>query len=89
MERRKEGGEREGRRKREKERKKTGSALENTDTSSTCSFPCSISMTTCSTLLALGMMPLCLYIYTKMWVDSGSIIIPYDNIGKSILCKTI
>ncbi|GAB5566462.1 ileal sodium/bile acid cotransporter [Prionailurus iriomotensis] len=41
----------------------------------------SISMTTCSTLLALGMMPLCLFIYTKMWVDSGTIIIPFDNIG--------
>lgn len=33
------------------------------------------------------MMPLCLYIYTKMWVDSGTIVIPYDNIGKSFLCK--
>lgn len=33
------------------------------------------------------MMPLCLLIYTKMWVDSGTIIIPYDNIGKSFLCK--
>lgn len=54
---------------------------------STCPFPFSISMTTCSTLLALGMMPLCLLIYTKMWVDSGMIIIPYDNIGKSFLYK--
>lgn len=54
---------------------------------STCPFPFSVSMTTCSTLLALGMMPLCLLIYTKMWVDSGTIIIPYDNIGKSLLCK--
>ena len=42
-------------------------------------------MTTCSTLLALGMMPLCLLIYTKMWVDSGMIVIPYDNIGKSLV----
>ena len=52
---------------------------------STCPFPSSVSMTTCSTLLALGMMPLCLLIYTKMWVDSGMIVIPYDNIGKSLV----
>ncbi|MBV98925.1 Ileal sodium/bile acid cotransporter, partial [Eschrichtius robustus] len=45
----------------------------------------SISMTTCSTLLALGMMPLCLLIYTKMWVDSGIILIPYDKIGISLV----
>lgn len=48
-------------------------------------FPFSVSMTTCSTLLALGMMPLCLLIYTKMWADAGTIVIPYDNIGKSFL----
>lgn len=41
----------------------------------------SISMTTFSTLLALGMMPLCLYIYTKMWVGTDVIQIPYDSIG--------
>lgn len=45
-------------------------------------FHFSVSMTTCSTLLALGMMPLCLFVYTKMWVDSGTIVIPYDSIGK-------
>ncbi|XP_044106014.1 ileal sodium/bile acid cotransporter isoform X2 [Neovison vison] len=45
----------------------------------------SISMTTCSTLLALGMMPLCLFIYTKMWVNSGTIVIPFNNIAKIIL----
>ncbi|KAK2507275.1 hypothetical protein MC885_007749 [Smutsia gigantea] len=49
----------------------------------------SISMTTCSTLLALGMMPLCLLIYTKMWVDSGMIIIPYDNIGTSLVALVV
>ncbi|ELK14908.1 ileal sodium/bile acid cotransporter [Pteropus alecto] len=49
----------------------------------------SISMTTCSTLLALGMMPLCLLIYTKMWVDSGTIIIPYDNIGTSLVALVV
>ncbi|XP_012660489.1 ileal sodium/bile acid cotransporter [Otolemur garnettii] len=49
----------------------------------------SVSMTTCSTLLALGMMPLCLLIYTKMWVDSGSIIIPYDSIGISLVALVI
>lgn len=54
---------------------------------SPCPFPFSVSMTTCSTLLALGMMPLCLLIYTTTWVDSGTIIIPYDNIGKSLLTR--
>ncbi|XP_024609794.1 ileal sodium/bile acid cotransporter [Neophocaena asiaeorientalis asiaeorientalis] len=49
----------------------------------------SISMTTCSTLLALGMMPLCLLIYTKMWVDSGIIIIPYDKIGISLVALIV
>ncbi|XP_069746813.1 ileal sodium/bile acid cotransporter [Narcine bancroftii] len=41
----------------------------------------SISMTTCSTMLGMGMMPLCLFIYTKSWVDSDFIQIPYDSIG--------
>ncbi|XP_059935767.1 ileal sodium/bile acid cotransporter [Mesoplodon densirostris] len=49
----------------------------------------SISMTTCSTLLALGMMPLCLLIYTKMWADSGIIIIPYDKIGISLVALVV
>ncbi|XP_051840123.1 ileal sodium/bile acid cotransporter [Antechinus flavipes] len=49
----------------------------------------SISMTTCSTILALGMMPLCLYIYTKMWTDSGSIRIPYDSLGISLVALII
>ncbi|KAK7813515.1 hypothetical protein U0070_012520 [Myodes glareolus] len=49
----------------------------------------SVSMTTCSTLLALGMMPLCLFIYTKTWVDSGTIVIPYDSIGTSLVALVI
>uniref|UniRef100_A0A8C5LK96 Ileal sodium/bile acid cotransporter n=1 Tax=Leptobrachium leishanense TaxID=445787 RepID=A0A8C5LK96_9ANUR len=49
----------------------------------------SISMTTCSTLLALGMMPLCLFIYTKVWVDTGSIVIPYDSIGISLVALVV
>nr|XP_005303460.1 ileal sodium/bile acid cotransporter [Chrysemys picta bellii] len=49
----------------------------------------SISMTTCSTLLALGMMPLCLFIYTKMWTDTESIVIPYDSIGISLVALVI
>ncbi|XP_073526516.1 ileal sodium/bile acid cotransporter-like [Phyllobates terribilis] len=49
----------------------------------------SISMTTCSTLLALGMMPLCLFLYTKTWVDSNSIIIPYDSIGISLVTLVV
>ncbi|KFO23432.1 ileal sodium/bile acid cotransporter [Fukomys damarensis] len=49
----------------------------------------SISMTTCSTLLALGMMPLCLFLYTKTWVETGSIVIPYDSIGISLVALVI
>lgn len=39
-------------------------------------------MTACSSILALGMMPLCLLIYTTTWTSSGSIQIPYDSIGR-------
>ncbi|XP_012789415.1 ileal sodium/bile acid cotransporter [Sorex araneus] len=49
----------------------------------------SVSMTTCSTLMALGMMPLCLLIYTKMWADAGTIVIPYDNIGTSLVALVV
>ncbi|XP_008581534.1 PREDICTED: ileal sodium/bile acid cotransporter [Galeopterus variegatus] len=49
----------------------------------------SVSMTTCSTLLALGMMPLCLYIYTKMWARTGTIVVPYNNIGISLVALVI
>ncbi|NWS96042.1 NTCP2 protein, partial [Mionectes macconnelli] len=49
----------------------------------------SISMTTCSTLLAMGMMPLCLFIYTKMWTDSDAIVLPYDSIGISLVALVI
>ncbi|XP_047226995.1 ileal sodium/bile acid cotransporter [Girardinichthys multiradiatus] len=41
----------------------------------------SISMTACSSILALGMMPLCLFIYTSVWTSSDSIKIPFDSIG--------
>ncbi|KAM9364786.1 ileal sodium/bile acid cotransporter [Pholidichthys leucotaenia] len=41
----------------------------------------SISMTACSSILALGMMPLCLLIYTNVWTSSDAIQIPYDSIG--------
>ncbi|XP_075053810.1 ileal sodium/bile acid cotransporter-like [Mixophyes fleayi] len=49
----------------------------------------SLSMTTCSTLFALGMMPLCLYIYTKKWVDADAIHIPYDSIGISLVTLVV
>ncbi|XP_053561447.1 ileal sodium/bile acid cotransporter-like [Bombina bombina] len=49
----------------------------------------SISMTTCSTLLAMGMMPLCLFLYTKKWVDSDSIVIPYESIGISLVTLVV
>lgn len=49
----------------------------------------SISMTTCSTLAALGMMPLCLYLYTWSWDLAQNLTIPYQNIGITLLCLTI
>ncbi|XP_029968059.1 ileal sodium/bile acid cotransporter-like [Salarias fasciatus] len=39
----------------------------------------SISMTACSSILALGMMPLCLLIYTTVWTSGGTITVPYDT----------
>ncbi|XP_028290966.1 ileal sodium/bile acid cotransporter [Gouania willdenowi] len=49
----------------------------------------SISMTACSSILALGMMPLCLLIYTTVWTSSGSIQIPYDSIGITLAALLI
>lgn len=50
----------------------------------------SISMTTCSTVAALGMMPLCLYLYTLSWnYEKNYFTIPYQNIGISLVCLTI
>ncbi|XP_077621268.1 sodium-dependent organic anion transporter [Crocuta crocuta] len=49
----------------------------------------SISMTTCSTVAALGMMPLCLYLYTLSWNLEQNLTIPYQNIGITLLCLTI
>ncbi|NXX47715.1 NTCP2 protein, partial [Tricholaema leucomelas] len=49
----------------------------------------SISMTTCSTLFAMGMMPLCLFLYTKMWTDYNAIVLPYDSIGLSLVSLVI
>ncbi|XP_003790075.1 solute carrier family 10 member 6 [Otolemur garnettii] len=41
----------------------------------------SISMTACSTVAALGMMPLCLYVYSSSWNLQQNLTIPYQNIG--------
>ncbi|KAM9319996.1 ileal sodium/bile acid cotransporter-like [Gastrophryne carolinensis] len=49
----------------------------------------SISMTTCSTLLALGMMPLCIFLYSKIWVDANSIVIPYSNMGIALVALVV
>ncbi|XP_030702920.2 sodium-dependent organic anion transporter [Globicephala melas] len=49
----------------------------------------SISMTTCSTVVALGMMPLCLYLYTLSWNLEQNLTIPYQNIGITVVCLTI
>ncbi|XP_068602797.1 ileal sodium/bile acid cotransporter [Brachionichthys hirsutus] len=49
----------------------------------------SISMTACSSILALGMMPLCLFIYTSTWTDTGTIKLPYDSIGITLAALLI
>ncbi|XP_003469438.2 sodium-dependent organic anion transporter [Cavia porcellus] len=49
----------------------------------------SISMTTCSTVAALGMMPLCLYLYTWSWHLAQSLTVPYHSLGITLLCLTI
>ncbi|KAI1885472.1 hypothetical protein AGOR_G00220550 [Albula goreensis] len=45
----------------------------------------SISMTTCSSILAMGMMPLCLLIYTSIWTSADTIQIPYQSIGITLV----
>uniref|UniRef100_A0A8C3YQD5 Solute carrier family 10 member 6 n=1 Tax=Catagonus wagneri TaxID=51154 RepID=A0A8C3YQD5_9CETA len=49
----------------------------------------SISMTACSTVAALGMMPLCLYLYTLSWSLEQNLTVPYRNIGITLLCLTV
>lgn len=49
----------------------------------------SISMTACSSILALGMMPLCLLIYTSSWTNADTIQIPYDSIGITLAALLI
>lgn len=44
----------------------------------------SICMTTASTVLALGMMPLNLWIYTRSWMTSGETVVPYATIAISL-----
>ncbi|KAM3608134.1 uncharacterized protein V6R79_019782 [Siganus canaliculatus] len=49
----------------------------------------SISMTACSSILALGMMPLCLLIYTTTWTSADTIQIPFDSIGITLAALLI
>lgn len=49
----------------------------------------SISMTACSSIMALGMMPLCLLIYTSLWVSPDTIMIPYDSIGITLVALLV
>lgn len=47
----------------------------------------SIAMTTCSTLVALGMMPLNLYMYGKS-LEHGNVVIPYEKMAWSLASVT-
>ncbi|XP_028932227.1 solute carrier family 10 member 6 [Ornithorhynchus anatinus] len=49
----------------------------------------SISLTTCSTVAALGLLPLCLSLYTPSWGLEPSLTVPYQNIGIALLCLII
>ncbi|XP_070542075.1 ileal sodium/bile acid cotransporter-like [Ptychodera flava] len=49
----------------------------------------SICMTSISTLLAIGMMPLCLFIYSRSWTDPGGAVIPYVNIIISLVSVVV
>ncbi|XP_028993271.1 ileal sodium/bile acid cotransporter [Betta splendens] len=49
----------------------------------------SISMTACSSILALGMMPLCLLVYTSVWTSADTIQIPFDSIGITLAALLI
>ncbi|XP_070542092.1 ileal sodium/bile acid cotransporter-like isoform X2 [Ptychodera flava] len=49
----------------------------------------SICMTSISTLLAVGMMPLCLFIYSRSWTDPGGAVIPYANIMLSLVAVVV
>nr|XP_023695705.1 ileal sodium/bile acid cotransporter [Paramormyrops kingsleyae] len=49
----------------------------------------SVSMTACASILAMGMMPLCLLIYTSSWTSSDTIQIPYDSIGITLVSLLI
>ncbi|XP_063794728.1 sodium-dependent organic anion transporter [Pseudophryne corroboree] len=49
----------------------------------------SLSMTLCSTILAFGMMPLCLFVYSHSWELAKSIKIPYDRIGMALLSVVV
>ncbi|XP_053504075.1 ileal sodium/bile acid cotransporter-like [Ictalurus furcatus] len=46
-------------------------------------------MTSVSTLLGLGTMPLSLYLYSHTWVEAGRIDIPYLNIGLACICLIV
>ncbi|XP_020784603.2 ileal sodium/bile acid cotransporter-like [Boleophthalmus pectinirostris] len=49
----------------------------------------SISMTACSSIMAMGMMPLCLLIYTSVWVSPDTIQIPYQTIGITLVALLV
>nr|XP_015204925.1 PREDICTED: ileal sodium/bile acid cotransporter-like [Lepisosteus oculatus] len=45
----------------------------------------SMCMTTVSTLLSFGTLPLCFFIYTSKWTAAGSISIPFEKIGLTMV----
>ncbi|XP_012694725.2 solute carrier family 10 member 6 [Clupea harengus] len=49
----------------------------------------SITMTSVSTVIGMGMMPLCLLVYSRSWVETGSIRIPYSNIGITLISLVV
>ncbi|XP_077988939.1 ileal sodium/bile acid cotransporter-like [Glandiceps talaboti] len=49
----------------------------------------SICLTACSTVLAIGAMPLCLFVYGRSWSSSGTVAIPYLTVIISLLVVLI
>ncbi|XP_077988517.1 ileal sodium/bile acid cotransporter-like [Glandiceps talaboti] len=49
----------------------------------------SICMTSCSTLLAIGMMPLNLFIYSRSWIEPGGDVIPFVDIIISLVAIVV
>nr|XP_006811663.1 PREDICTED: ileal sodium/bile acid cotransporter-like [Saccoglossus kowalevskii] len=49
----------------------------------------SITLTTCSTILAVGAMPLNLFLYGRTWTDDANVVIPYATVMVSLAVSLV